>query len=428
MSLAAAPSAGYAKAGTPSGAPATFSARAVALMIAFGLVGFLGLGVLGAYAPMLRGGLQGGGDALSRSAVGFGGIVRILRESGRTVVISRDASAASASTTGLLVLTPPANVKAADIRKLVARSRRPVLLVLPKWAAVPDPGHLGWVLRAGAAPPLMVVRPLREALPAMKGGVQVKRRSGATAGLIRVGAPAGSGALKTGPIVQLQTAAPAEARVLVETPQADPVLTRALFGPYVLSEPDLLDNQAMATPDGARAAVGILDSLRSETGPILFDVTLNGYGRPRSLLLLALTPPFLGASLTALATALLMGGRAAVRFGPARPQGRSLALGKAALLDNSAQLIALARREPRMGRRYAALVRRRLARRALSLDGMTEAPPDRLDPAIDRVSPDARPPFAVLAGAAETAGDVPSLMRAVRALHQRQMEILGEPR
>ena len=321
VSLAAFPSARYANAGAPSGAAATFSARAVALMIAFGLVGFLGLGVLGAYAPMLRGGLQGGGDALSRSAVGFAGLVRILRESGRPVVISREASAADAGTAGLLVLTPAASVKAADIRKLVARSRRPVLLVLPKWTAVPDPRHLGWVLRAGAAPPLTVVRPLRDALPSMKGGVQVKRASGATAGLVWVGASAGGAALKTGPVAELQTAAPAEAQVLIETPQADPVLTRVLFGPYVLSEPDLLDNQAMATPQGAQAAVAILDRLRAGTGPILFDVTLNGYGRPRSLVLLALTPPFLGASLTALATALLMGGRAAVRFGPRAAAG-----------------------------------------------------------------------------------------------------------
>jgi hypothetical protein len=161
---------------------------------------------------------------------------------------------------------------------------------------------------------------------------------------------------------------------------------------------------------------------------VLFDVTLNGYGRPRSLLMLALSPPFLGTSICALAAAMLMGGRAAIRFGPAKPRGSALAPGKAALLDNAAQLIALARREPRMGRRYAALVRRRLARRALLLDGIADVTPDRLDPAVDRLTLGAEPPFAVLAGAAETASDTASLMRATRALHQRQTEILGEPR
>ena len=126
-----------------------------------------------------------------------------------------------------------------------------------------------------------------------------------------------------------------------------------------------------------------------------------------------------------------MGVHATARFGPARPVGRAYALGKAGLLDNTAMLIRLARREPRMGRRYAALVRRALARRVLNvgsadLAGGSDAQVDRLDTALDRLTPAGRPPFSELAREAAEARDTTTLMRAARALHQRRGEMLGE--
>jgi hypothetical protein len=142
---------------------------------------------------------------------------------------------------------------------------------------------------------------------------------------------------------------------------------------------------------------------------------------------LALSPPFLGASLCVLATALLMGAHAAARFGPARAEARAYALGKGGLLDNTAMLIRLARREPRIGRRYAQLTRRALGRRVLALrSGEAEADARQVDAALDRLTPPGEPPFTDLARAAEDAHDVSALMRATRRLHQRRGELLGE--
>jgi hypothetical protein len=188
-----------------------------------------------------------------------------------------------------------------------------------------------------------------------------------------------------------------------------------------------MDNRGLASLPAARTAVAIIDALRGGQGPVIFDVTLNGLARPRSLLGLAFAPPFLGSSLCALATALLMGAHAAARFGPARPQAPALALGKTALLDNTAMLIQLARREPKMGRRYAALVRRALARRVLAVSASGVQPDaTTLDPALDRLAPEGASPFSALAAEADTARDTAALMRAVRRLHDRQVEILGE--
>ncbi len=119
-----------------------FQAGAVALMLALGIVGFVGLLVLGAYAPDMRSGKNGGGHALSNSAAGFSGIVQLARATGRNPRIIRNEH--EFDTEGLLVITPEAasvNISAASFN----REGGPTLVVLPKWFTQPDPKHPGWV-------------------------------------------------------------------------------------------------------------------------------------------------------------------------------------------------------------------------------------------------------------------------------------------
>ena len=67
-------------------------------------------------------------------------------------------------------------------------------------------------------------------------------------------------------------------------------------------------------------------------------------------------------TLALVAAALLAGLHGAVRFGQARREERAIALGKAALVENSAGLIRLARREAQLGAAYADVVRQEAAR------------------------------------------------------------------
>src|SRR3546814_13287558 len=71
---------------------AVFAPRTVTLMLVIGVIGFVGALVLGAYAPDLRQADNGGEHALSRSAVGFAGIVRLASATGRNPHIIRRAS------------------------------------------------------------------------------------------------------------------------------------------------------------------------------------------------------------------------------------------------------------------------------------------------------------------------------------------------
>jgi hypothetical protein len=137
---------------------------------------------------------------------------------------------------------------------------------------------------------------------------------------------------------------------------------------YILADPDLINTMGLKDVRTARAGVGILRILRDDRSvrqayrqdagrTIAFDVTLNGFARSRSVLKLAFEAPFVGATLCLVVAALLMGLHAAARFRAVRRGERALALGKDALIDNSAGLIRMAKREPALAPRYGELQR-----------------------------------------------------------------------
>jgi len=69
-------------------ADGTFRLRTVILILAIGVLGFIGTLVLGAYAPDLRSGHNGGSHALSNAAVGFKTLIQTLAREGKTIVYS----------------------------------------------------------------------------------------------------------------------------------------------------------------------------------------------------------------------------------------------------------------------------------------------------------------------------------------------------
>ena len=356
-----------------------FNARTMLLVVLIGVFAFSAFVVLSAYAPDLRSGSDGGAHALSRSAVGFAGAVELLKGLDEPVLVSRGDPPPTRAGSGVLVLTPGPDADPKDISALHYSGLK--LIVLPKWETGPSPTSPDWVLKLGGMPEASVVR----ALGGDSGKVQILRRSGASRPVLRAGSGAGFPAGETlalGQIDSLQT---------ISGPGWDPIITdeqgRAVLalsrqgGVAVLSDPDLLNTQGIADLKTARAGVEILDRLRDK-GPVVFDVTLNGYGRGRSLLKLAFEPPLLGATLCLVAAALMMGLHAAARFGPAERPPPVLALGKRALADNSAALVRMARREPRMAPAYAVLSREAAAR---AVGAPRDLGDDQMDALLDRL-------------------------------------------
>jgi hypothetical protein len=418
-----------------------FSVKTVVALILVGVFSLSALAVLSAYAPDLRTGDDGGAQPLSRSAVGFAGLVRLLGDSGQPVLLSRGPLHANSSE-GLLILTPGPQHGSTALEAV--HHDGAVLVVLPKWGTQPLPGKPAWVKAVGLYDERIVARPVArlgmdsEEVEAEdrdqpnsggKGGHQVeapatvisRRAAGGHPRLKRPdGTPFGG---DLGEIDRLQTiSGPNWVPVIVDETGAAVVAMDGVTGAYVLADPDLLNTQGLKAPARAVAATHLLRLIWTGGGPVIFDLTLHGFQRPRSVMRLMLESPLLGATLALLAAAALIAYQAFVRFGPGRRQGRAIALGKRALADNSAGLVRLARREHRMAGPYAQLVRASVARAIgapRNLDG------EALDSFLDRLGGKlgSHDQYTVLAAEARDARTPGDLIAVARKLHRWRLEM-----
>jgi hypothetical protein len=411
--------------------PPLIGPAAGALMAVVGVVAFCALLVLLTYASSLETGNNGGGHALSKSAIGFSGLAQALRDLNEPVLISRH-RLPEGRNAGLYVLTPPLQAAAKDILKppkdlgdetTLMGFEGPVLVVTPKWMAAPDPKHRGWVSGGQPAPSIFFGK------ESIIGKARVARRTGVSRPTLTPRAGPFVRPLTFGAIDSFQTMDLADWKgwtpVLVDE-TGKTVMAKAPWGPaYLLSDPDLLDNQGLKDMAGFTGAVTLANGLRAENGPVMFDVTLNGLGVDRSALNLMFDPPFLAVTLCLAVAAALAGWQAFCRFGPARREGRAVAHGKEALVDNTAALVRLARKETALGGDYAELTRQ-LAARAVGAPRTLTG--EALNQFLDRLAArrGAAESLNLLTLAARTAADRGRLTDAARKLYRWRTEMTGE--
>lgn len=365
-----------------------FGPRAVLALVGIAALTFVAL--LYALGNGFTGGSgnDGGGHALSRSLTGYAALAELTERSGMEVSIAREDRLLRAP--GLLILTPPHDADGDKLAALIEARRTlgPTLLVLPKWTARQIPPVTGTDAKTGWV---------------ILGGTQSPRWIGALTDGAKLGiANHGNTATSLDQTSAVPLAVPAQVQTLTEPGGDDdsptllalveddnggklaaytnddgsyPALDdwsgwgspdepdESLFPLVIVAEPDLLDNYGLARRETALTALRLVRATAGgRTGPVLFDVTLNGLGRTRNLLTLAFTPPFLAATLALLMAAFVAAWRAFNRFGPPRVQARAIAYGKSALVENSAGLIRRAGRLRLLGAPYAALIAARLAR------------------------------------------------------------------
>jgi len=408
--------------GSPRTAPApTFSPVVVLWMVLAGVFSFSAFIVLSGFAPDLRKGSDGGAHALSRSAVGYAGVIRLLKAEGVPVAITRHPDADPNPTWRQLVITPGIEAGKDDMISLSKAS--PVLVVLPKWLTTPSRKQAGWVDKAGVIPPILIAKMMQPAVP----GLIIRQRPD-TAALQLVDDGHVLKTVKTGPIDQLQTLAPNSALDAMETDSRGGVVIAITKDRHlaILSDPDLLNTQGIADPATARVATDILTNLQEGDGPIVFDVSLNGFASPPSLFKLVFTPPYLGAALCLFAAGVLMGLHAATRFGAPLRAARAIDYGKRALADNSAALIRMARREHRMATRYLDLNRAAVVH-AL---GITRLAGGDLDAFLDRLAENSgvAQRLSALVPQARAAANRRDLMQLARNVYEWRVEMTRERR
>lgn len=397
-----------------------FNPRVAIGLIAAGIAFFVALMLLVAYGGGATPRGDGRAHALSGSAVGFKGLVRLVEQFQDTYLIRGEYDLEGEN---LLVVTVEEQTRPEQLRQLLDhRHGRATLIILPKWATVADPMRRGWVRSLGP-----FLGP--SAQPAIGTDVQIRppREDDRPAGIA-----AGEDILDglSVPVPRLaQSVSGKSLAPLVPLPGVDGAALLARLGDqphYILADPDLMNNQGLDDAATARAALALIDRLNStDADGVDFDVTLNGLGEASatgaSLLRLAFEPPFLVMTLALFAAALLAGLHGAARFGPIRRERRAIAFGKTALVENSAGLIRLAEREASLGAAYADVVRHEAAREAAAPHWLQGEELDRYLNRLGRAQPRS---FSELAADLYNARDRHSLMAAARALFQWKKDII----
>ena len=429
--------------GRPDGG-SLFKPATIALMILVGVVGFFGALTLGAYAPDLEGDGGPGGHALSNSAIGYSALVQLASGTGRNPRILRDEQTWQGE--DLVVATPEA--AATNLNKIIAArgTTKATLYVLPKWDAQKDGDHKGWVRIGGLLPafePEGVLAPgIKFSIKRHVKPIRALTYAGDLPRSVMFSAPAKLQVMiplepvKGAPLARVGAAGPtadgdannvvgskayADLRPVI-TDGAGGIVLGQLDNMFILADPDLLDNAAMKRRENAGAALALLDWMNS-TGAdsIGFDVLLNGLGRTKSLLRLALDPPILAMTLTLAAMVVLIGIRAGGRFGAPQLRARAIAFGKTALVDKGALLVRKAGKARHLGGRYAAVVRDQ----AVQTFGVpARFTPPEIDRYLDALG--GAVPFTRLAEAAEAASTDSEMLAAARALHAWKQEVVGD--
>lgn len=391
-----------------------FSARLVAGLIALSLAAFAIMLLLLAFGGQPSSTRDGREHALSIGATGFKALVTLAGRFGPTEMVD---GGDDLVTENLVIVTIEPGHRPEEVERLLERRRgRATLLILPKWLTMADPSHRGWVRALGAGSGSSAARALGK-------NIRVVSARSRPAGTAR-GTDILDG-LRL-PVPQSpQTISGDGVEPLVGLAGGGALVARLGDQPhYVAADPDLFNNHGLRDPAAARAALELIARLNATgaTG-VAFDLTLNDLAandRP-NLLRTALEPPFLPMILALLVAALLAGLHGAFRFGQARREARAIAFGKAALVENSAGLIKLARRETVLGGAYADVVRQDVAR-------LTGAPPalqgEKLDSYLDRLSKADGPPFSALAADLARARSRHELVAAARALFSWKKDII----
>lgn len=354
-----------------TGIAALMKPRTIMALVLIGIFSFAALMTLSGYAGDLRQKNNGQAHALSRSAIGFGGLVRLLGDMDYDVRMARTENVLYEDRSALRVFTMSRPFQADKMDDLDLES--PTLIIMPKWNTAPKPNASGWVQK-GYGQETFSMDNHESDLKELAGEVTFRGEISDDKSITyKVTSDLENVASQDGiKIDRLQTIDGSDLLTIYEVKNG-PVLVKLVGSPvYILSDPDFMNTMGIASRTRARFAVDMIETVIDDSGAnsarVDFDLSLHGFGGQTNIVKVLTQPPFLAATLCLLAAGLLIAWQAFSRFGdPLRVQ-RDYALGKFSLADNAARFIRIAGREPNMAKDYTALVRKQVVQK-LNLQG-----------------------------------------------------------
>jgi len=314
-----------------------------------------------------------GPSTFSRSALGHAGLAEMLERLGIRVVKSRTASLRKLGDEDLLVIAEPEELDEAE--RHIDADR--VLLVLPKREGTPSRSHPGWIADHALRSESEILNVLStldiDAAIAYtrKAPVGKQNELGVTP---EIAAP-----------VQLITGE--DIRPIVGTDRGALVaaLQHGSDRLWILADPDVIENHGLTRGANAAFAVALINRLRGESGAVVFDETVHGYGYvapPASPLKLLFTFPYVLATAQGLLAIGLLLWATVGRFGKAEPVPPALDAGKRGLIRNVAELLGFAGHHEVVVQRYVQEALRDAARQLHAPPALAEG---KLIPWLSRV-------------------------------------------
>ena len=400
-------------------APTVFAGRTIAWLVVVGGLSFAAALVLIVVGEDLFPSSTVEANAYSQSAIGYKAFVETLQQLGTRVLVSRSDSVPKTRSGDLLIVAEPPPSRADDsyLGELLDADR--VLLVLPKWEAVPSLSDHRWAGVVFRLPTGEVADILRRAVP----DGDVVTPGAVTWGSNDFGAPA---TIDQPQLIKSKTLIPVVAdehgTLLGYMPRSNL---------WVLSDPDLLSNVGLRRGSNAVLAVGIVDRLRQENGGVVIDEVIHGFRLDPNLWRTMFEYPFVFVTLNALAALLVLLWAAMGRFGAPLPVTPPLKAGKTTLIGNAAGLLTYGGHAGAVLRRYLAVTVGDVAQRVHAPARLGEAETadwlERVGKARNvRMTP------AVLRHDAESAAagghpDGRRLLQAARNLYRWKQEMLHGP-
>lgn len=402
-------------------APA-FSQRMVAWLIGVGGLSFLCTILLIAMGEDLFPTSTAQANTFSESAIGHKAFVETLRRLGTPVLVSRSDTAAKAGPRDLVVVAePPAEMKDdAYLKDLLAHDN--VLLVLPKWWALPQLAKRGWAEE-------VVHTSLSEVNE-----------------VLNLVAPGGIVATVQGEIAWSENRFGREPIITQTQLMSSSDLTPVIAGNrgillagakandgrlWVLSDPELISNQGLRRGDNAVIAIGMIEQLLPQGGTVIFDEVIHGFRRDPSLWQALFEFPFVIITLNALAAIAILIWAATGRFGAPVPDEPALKAGKTTLIGNAAGLLRFGGHAAEVLGRYLALTISDVARRVHAPAELAGAALDDRLERIGRARHVHRGPTQLRrdaeAAVAAASADERRLLHIARDLHQWKQEMLHGP-
>lgn len=339
------------------------------IILALVLISVFSLGALLAlsgFAGDLRSKNNGRAHALSDSAIGYAGIVELLRGNDINVELSREELGADAGRT-LRVITLSRPYQMPDRKDLDPDVS--TLIVLPKWYVYPVKERPGWVQQAPAPiGPLFGPETFKTPLADFGKNLKIAQVE-VDDGTLTYDLKSNVMELPMGRGFNIKNLQTLEGENLVSVMTANDRIVLGLVentSIYILSDPDLLNTMGIALKTRARFGYDLLNGLAAaesrRAGTLTFDLSVHGFGRTQNLIKTLLTPPFLAATLCLLAAGFLIAWQAFARFGDPVTEERDYELGKYTLADNGARFIRIAQKEVSMADGYRNLMRRLVAK------------------------------------------------------------------